>query len=342
MTPEAEVIEPDAPAAEPEARTASTAVAERPKVPRIPIKAGGALSAIVPRDLAEVAKLSSVVFNSGLAPRTLNSLDKVGVAILYGMEIGLLPMQALNSIVVINGKPTIMGDAAIALIEQSDLLVRRREWFTGEPFADDFTAHCEVRRKGREKQEWFFSVAMAKRAHLWEKRGQNGAETPWITYPERMLMWRARIVMRDVFADVLRGMRIFEEARDDDPTLDAAPPAPSILTRLQPGAEDGFDHERINNVINGDANAIREASGEAPTDHEAADGLADEERDAIEEARKAFAGCKTQKEIDVVRDGYVETFSHFSEVARSILAAIEKERRDGLAAKRSGEQATLV
>jgi hypothetical protein len=37
------------------------------------------------------------------------------VAIQHGMELGLAPMQALQSIAVINGKPVIYGDAALAL-----------------------------------------------------------------------------------------------------------------------------------------------------------------------------------------------------------------------------------
>jgi hypothetical protein len=52
-------------------------------------------------------------------------------------------------------------------------------------------------------------VADAKAAKLWGKSG------PWTDYPRRMLKFRARgFVLRDVFGDVLKGLRTAEEVRD--------------------------------------------------------------------------------------------------------------------------------
>ncbi len=41
------------------------------------------------------------------------------VAMQWGAEIGLAPMQALQNIAVINGKPSVYGDAAMALVQAS-------------------------------------------------------------------------------------------------------------------------------------------------------------------------------------------------------------------------------
>ena len=54
-----------------------------------------------------------------------------------------------------------------------------------------------------------FSVADAKKAHLWGRRG------PWENYPERMLQMRARgFALRDSFPDALKGVITVEEAQD--------------------------------------------------------------------------------------------------------------------------------
>ena len=111
----------------------------------------------------------------------------------------------------------------------SDLLMEDfEETFEGEPFADDFTAVCRVKRKGsaRERVERF-SVADAKRAGLW------GAVGPWQTAPKRMLMFRARgFCLRDEFGDVLLGLVFVEEAED---TAAAERVVKVVSVETQPG-----------------------------------------------------------------------------------------------------------
>jgi hypothetical protein len=81
-----------------------------------------------------------------------------------------------------------------------------------------------------------FSVADAKQAGLWQRRGANGQPTPWVTYPQRMLRARALgLALRDVFADVLMGLMIYEElvgSRGPEPTPEPTP---------APRAPDGID-----------------------------------------------------------------------------------------------------
>ena len=51
-----------------------------------------------------------------------------------------------------------------------------------------------------------FSVQDAKRAGLWGKMSASGKPTPWVLYPDRMLLFRARgFNLRDNFGDVLKG-----------------------------------------------------------------------------------------------------------------------------------------
>jgi hypothetical protein len=130
------------------------------------------------------------------------------LAIQHGSEVGLSPMQSLQSIAVINGRPTIWGDAALALVQSSPVCEYVREYTEGE--GDALVAVCEAKRRGYPAPTVVrFSVADAKKAGLWGKSG------PWQQYPARMMTLRARgFALRNAFADALRGLITAEEAQD--------------------------------------------------------------------------------------------------------------------------------
>lgn len=191
------------------------------------------IQALVPSTLEDAARMGTAIFMSGLAPYGMKNEQAVMVVIMAGMEIGLPPMQAMQSIMVVNNKPALYGDAAIALVRQSGLLAGIREFIEGE--GDQMVAVCQVRRRNPDGEdeavEERFSVADAKLSGLWTKKGRNGEATPWQTYPKRMLKFRARgFALRDLFADVLKGMRTVEEEQDMEreaaPDLTPTPPPP--------------------------------------------------------------------------------------------------------------------
>jgi hypothetical protein len=125
------------------------------------------------------------------------------VAIQWGMEIGLKPLQAMQNIAVINGRPSLWGDAVIALVRSSPVC----EWVIETQ--TDTVATCRVKRKGEPEQERTFSLDDAKAAGLLGKAG------PWTQFRKRMMQMRARaFAMRDVFPDVLKGLPVAEEVMD--------------------------------------------------------------------------------------------------------------------------------
>jgi hypothetical protein len=152
-----------------------------------------------------------------MAPKGLETAEKAMVAIMHGMEVGLTPMAALQSIAVVNGRPTIWGDGAIGLVRGSGKCEWIKERVEGE--GEKMEAFCEVKRKGEDDPiRASFSVADAKKASLWGKAG------PWQQYPKRMLAMRARaFALRDGFADILRGLGIAEEVQDIQPMRDVTP-----------------------------------------------------------------------------------------------------------------------
>ena len=155
------------------------------------------------RSFDELGRFCKAVVNSGLAPKGFNSPEAVMVAVQHGLELGLPPMQALQSIAVVNGKPVIYGDAALALATSHPAFLDIEETVEGN------VATCVVKRRDRSAVVRTFSEADAKKAGLWGKSG------PWAQYPARMLQMRARgWALRDAFPDALKGLGIREEVQD--------------------------------------------------------------------------------------------------------------------------------
>jgi hypothetical protein len=132
------------------------------------------------------------------------------------MELGLSPMAALQKIALIDGRPTLWGDAALALVQSSGLLGSFSE--TIEQQIDPSTNHlrwvatCTLTRANlKDPIIRTFTSDDAKRAGLWQKPGT------WSQYPKRMLTIRARaFALRDAFPDILAGLYIREELDSGD------------------------------------------------------------------------------------------------------------------------------
>jgi hypothetical protein len=157
--------------------------------------------------MAAAWTFANAIVRANLQPRGMNPAQ-VMIALQMGAEIGLPPMQALKNIAVINGRPTVWGDALLAIAYSKNLIEDISETISGE--GDDRTATCAIKRKGLNTPTVrVFSVTHAKKAGLWGKSG------PWSQYPDRMLAMRARgFALRDAVPDALGGFTLAEEAMD--------------------------------------------------------------------------------------------------------------------------------
>ncbi|RME85154.1 MAG: hypothetical protein D6771_03580, partial [Zetaproteobacteria bacterium] len=173
---------------------------------RKPIEVGD--RGVRPRSLGEVYRMAQILAGSAFVPQQYRGrIEDVMAAILYGLEVGLSPMAALQNIAVVNGKPALFGDGLLAVAMSHPQFAGYEDWFEGE--GDDLTAYCKVVRRGVGEIVRSFSVRDAKLAGLWGKKG------PWQNYPKRMLLMRARSwALRDAFPDALRGVIAYEEAQD--------------------------------------------------------------------------------------------------------------------------------
>lgn len=170
-----------------------------------------------PQTFDQALTLSQYLADSDMVPKDFKG--KPGnclIAIQWGAEIGLKPLQALQNLAIINGRPALWGDAVIALVRSSSAC----EYVIETQTATEAT--CKVKRRGELEQSRTFSMADAKSAGLAGKQG------PWTQYPKRMMQMRARaFALRDVFPDVLRGLPVAEEIMDLPKDMGVAEPASS-------------------------------------------------------------------------------------------------------------------
>lgn len=224
----------------------NTEVATRPK-------------SFAPTTLAEAMEFSKLIATSNFVPQEYRGKPgDILVCLQMGAELGLSPLSALQSISVINGKPSVWGDGAIALVQASGLLEDHEEGVRGEGMARE--GFCRMNRRGRPTPYVkTFSMADATRAKL---AGKN----VWASYPDVMLVARARSAcMRAGFPDVLKGVITREEAADypsEDEQVKEARPTSDLPTPLRASAVDLETGEVLEGTKDEDLEVALQASVE--------------------------------------------------------------------------------
>jgi hypothetical protein len=166
------------------------------------------IGGLLPANFEQLYRMSQIMAASGMMPKGFERPESVFVAVQMGLEVGLSPMAAVQNIAVVNGRPSLWGDAVLAIVRASGLLENFSETIEGSDL--QMKAVCRAKRRGQaELIVREFSVEDAKKANLWGKAGT------WAQYPKRMLQMRARSwALRDGFSDMLKGFRVAEEAAD--------------------------------------------------------------------------------------------------------------------------------
>src|SRR4051812_18541078 len=142
-----------------------TAIIRAPQ--RQPVRLGGMLSS-----LDEAWRMAQHMAKSDLVPKDYRGKpENCLIAIQWGAELGITPMAALKGIAVINGRPSVWGDIALAMVMGHPEYEDHEEVWAGE--GDTRKASVTFIRKGKEPLTREFSVADAKKAKLWGKEG------PW-------------------------------------------------------------------------------------------------------------------------------------------------------------------
>lgn len=167
---------------------------------------------VKPKNLSEAMELSQMLATATVIPKEYqNNPANVFVALQAGMGLGLGVWQSMQSISIINGKPTIWGDTVLGLVRKDKRCLAVEETVKKIDDDKDIIATCKVKRQQED------GIEIIERSFKWSDAVRAGltGRGPWKQYPERMLKMRARgFALRDAFPDVLNGLITSEEADD--------------------------------------------------------------------------------------------------------------------------------
>lgn len=143
--------------------------------------------------------------NTEMVPQQFRGKPEDGaVAIMWGNEIGLDALQSLQNVAVVNGRPTLWGDALTAIVKGSG----QCEYLTST--YDEATRTATVTTKRVDEPEEV-------RSYSWVDAEAAGLSTrdTYKKHPKRMLHARARAhLLNDVYPDLLKGIKVREIEED--------------------------------------------------------------------------------------------------------------------------------
>lgn len=189
--------------------TSSTAVAKKPKPE---VEQGATQLALLDPNMGKLEALAKSLSKSAVVPMAyIGKPDNIFSTIVYGQNLGVPPMVALNNIASINGKPSPGTDLMLGICQ------KHPEW-GGYTITEHTEKLCKVivwRWNKFQKKllpyEGEFSEKDAETAGLLGK-----IDSPWYKYRKRMLKHRAlSFTLRDAFGDALAGMYTKEEMAPD-------------------------------------------------------------------------------------------------------------------------------
>lgn len=177
--------------------------------------------------LSDFSRLAEAIADTEMVPDTLRGRPAAVLSVmLAGYELGVGPMQALQSVNIIKGKPSVSPELMRALVARAghQVLVD----------ASDVSATVQCHRREWDPDTWSaftWTIEDAKRA------GLVRADGPWVKFPRAMLTARATSeACRAVFPDVIAGLSYTpEEVSEFD--LVVVPPTPPARA-IAPGVVD--------------------------------------------------------------------------------------------------------
>lgn len=178
-------------------------------------------------EFAVMKETATMLVKTGFLPQSIKTPEQAIAIILTGRELGIGTMAALNTINVIQGKPTVSPQLMLALIERSGQL-EDIKITNGEK-----GVICDMKRKGRSAHREIFGINEAKAMKLDEK--DNYKKQPLTMYRWRAVAACARVV----FPDVILGLYTPDEmgAEVDTEGEFMAPPTKGQLIAMHTAPE---------------------------------------------------------------------------------------------------------
>lgn len=150
-------------------------------------------------DWATMRQKAEALVKSGFLPMAINTPEKALAIMQKGKELGIPPMEAMSSINVIQGKPSVSPQLMLALARRTKEL----ENFIIDK--NDRQATVKVKRRGQDEVTTTFTIEMATQMGLASKDN-------WKKQPGIMLQWRAIAEnLRITFPDAISGLYTYDE-----------------------------------------------------------------------------------------------------------------------------------
>ena len=265
-------------------------------------------SIAAPTEWAGLMAFCADLAKSSLVPKDFRDKPAdLAIAISMGNECGLHWAQAIQSIAVINGRPSLWGDGALAVC------MAHPDWeWLDENDSTDTMGVSVIKRRGYPAQRYEFTLEMARSA------GLLGKDT-YKSHQKAMLQRRARArCMSATFADALKGIAFAEDVAPerevrgtDEPVV--VPKAKAVQAKLAERKAGGSASTTdgapapSSAVIDGatgeilDADAIIKKLAEAKTAQELTDAT-DLARSIKDEAKKTEANAAYKASLKRIRE----------------------------------------
>lgn len=243
----------------------------------------------IPRTMDEAWEMATWFARSGMLPKHLiGKPSDILVTIAFGRELGLSPMQAIQDVYVVHGKPGVSADLAQALcISRPEVCLYFQMVESNERIAT-----FETHRKGNPTPTRLsYTVEEAKAAGLFKN-------DVWSRFTARMLRNRAKSMLaKEVYPDLTKNVYDVDEVREIEMeqrgpagVYTMAPPKPRPTAPLEPAPEAA--HAASEDVV--DAEMVDE-----PRPLEEREPGADDDGPPTEEdILAALAATKTPAEVE--------------------------------------------
>lgn len=178
------------------------------------------------QNLFQAVTLSQGLIEAGLIPHALKSNPKdIVVILVYGAELGLLPMQSIQGIYVVKGRPMLSAQLWAAKIAQAGHRLSILE-------STNERSHVQITRGDNgEVYEEIFTLKDAEAMGALRvvdgnviSRSPKGEKLPWEQFTRAMLRYRALVFCaRTACPEVAFGAGIHGEEHDDQDSPDMRP-----------------------------------------------------------------------------------------------------------------------
>lgn len=148
---------------------------------------------------ATMSLIAQTLQQGGVMPKGIDTVPKMVVVLQAGREIGLAPIEALNSLYFVNGKIAMYGEAVPMQIMRAGHEI---EW--GKCDKNEATVTITRGDNGNSMTQTFTMIEAKERGYT--------SNPIYSKYPENMLKWRVLgMVSKFIAPDALRGIGIKED-----------------------------------------------------------------------------------------------------------------------------------